>query len=55
MTKDDVDAFVVDMKMLASIQKAFNQGRSYNHQDPSHGEWSHGDTDNNDPNGQPFQ
>ena len=40
---------------MAHTQKAFNQGRSYNHQDPNHGEWSHGDTDNNDPNGQPFQ
>ena len=40
---------------MARTQKAFNQGRSYNHQDPNHGEWSHGDTDNNDPNGQPFQ
>ena len=36
-------------------KKAFNQGRSYNHQDPNQGEWSNGDTDNNDPNGQPFQ
>ena len=36
-------------------KKAFNQGRSYSHQDPNHGEWSHGNTDNNDPNGQPFQ
>ena len=36
-------------------QKAFNQGRSYSHQDPNHGEWSQGDTDNNDLNGQPFQ
>ena len=40
---------------MACTQKAFNQGCSYNHQDPNHGEWSHGDTDNNDPNGQPFQ
>ena len=36
-------------------KKAFNQGCSYNHQDPSQGEWSNGDNDNNDPNGQPFQ
>ena len=36
-------------------KKAFNQGRSYSHQDPNHGDWSHGDDDNNDPNGQPFQ
>ena len=36
-------------------KKAFNQGRSYSHQDPNHGEWSHGNNDNNDPNGQPFQ
>ena len=40
---------------MARIQKAFNQGRSYNHQDPNQGEWSNGDNDNNDPNGQPFQ
>ena len=40
---------------IARTQKAFNQGRSYSHQDPNHGEWSHGDNDNNDPNGQPFQ
>ena len=25
------------------------------HQDPNHRDWSHGDDDNNDPNGQPFQ
>ena len=36
-------------------KKAFNQGRTYSHQDPNHGDWSHGDNDNNDPNGQPFQ
>ena len=40
---------------MALTQKAFNQGRSYSHQDPNHGEWSQGDNDNNDPNGQPFQ
>ena len=40
---------------MARTQKAFNQGRSYSHQDPNHGEWSHSDNDNNDPNGQPFQ
>ena len=40
---------------MARTQKAFNQGRSYSHQDPNHGEWSQGDTDNNDPNGPPFQ
>ena len=40
---------------MAHTQKAFNQGRSYSHQDPNHGDWSHGDNDNNDPNGQPFQ
>ena len=40
---------------MACTQKAFNQSRSYSHQDPNHGEWSHGDNDNNDPNGQPFQ
>ena len=40
---------------MARTQKAFNQGRSYSHQDPNHGEWSQGDNDNNDPNGQPFQ
>ena len=38
-----------------NTQKAFNQGQSYNHQDPNQGEWSNGDADNNDPNGQPFQ
>ena len=36
-------------------KKAFNQGRSYSHQDPNHGEWSQGENDNNDPNGKPFQ
>ena len=40
---------------MARTQKAFNQGRPYSHQDPNHGDWSHGDNDNNDPNGQPFQ
>ena len=40
---------------MACTQKAFNQGRSYSHQDPNNGEWSQGDGDNNDPNGQPFQ
>ena len=40
---------------MARTQKAFNQGRSYSHQDPNHGEWSQGNNDNNDPNGQPFQ
>ena len=40
---------------MAHTQKAFNQGRSYSHQDPNHGEWSQGDNDNNYPNGQPFQ
>ena len=40
---------------MAHTQKAFNQGRSYSHQDPNNGEWSQGDGDNNDPNGQPFQ
>ena len=40
---------------MARTQKAFNQGRSYSHQDPNHGEWSRGDNDDNDPNGQSFQ
>ena len=40
---------------MACTQKAFNQGRSYSHQDPNHGEWSQGESDNNDPNGQHFQ
>ena len=40
---------------MAQTQKAFNQGHSYNHQDPNQGEWSNRDNDNNDPNGQPFQ
>ena len=40
---------------MARTQKAFNQGCSYNHQDPNQGEWSNGDNDNDDPNGQPFQ
>ena len=40
---------------MARTQKAFNEGRSYSHQDPNNGEWSQGDGDNNDPNGQPFQ
>ena len=40
---------------MAHTQKAFNQGRLYSHQDPNHGEWSQGESDNNDPNGQPFQ
>ena len=42
-------------EFMARTQKAFNQGRSYSHQDPNHGEWSQGENDNNDPNGQPFQ
>ena len=28
---------------MARTQKAFNQGRSYSHQDPNHGEWSQGE------------
>ena len=40
---------------MARTQKAFNQGRSYSHQDPNQGEWSQGESDNNDPNQQPFQ
>ena len=40
---------------MARTQKAFNQGRSYNHQDPNQGDWSNRDNDNEDPNGQPFQ
>ena len=40
---------------MARTQKAFNQGRSYSHQDPNYGDWSQGKHDNNDPNGQPFQ
>ena len=40
---------------MARTQKAFNQGRSYSHQDPNQGEWSHGDNDDDDPNGQSFQ
>ena len=40
---------------MARTQKAFNQGRSYSHQDPNNGEWSQGESDSNDPNGQPFQ
>ena len=39
-------------EFMAHTQKAFNQGRSYSHQDPNHGEWSQGENDNNDPNGQ---
>ena len=40
---------------MAQTQKAFNQGRSYSHQDLNHGEWSHGNNDDNDPYGQSFQ
>ena len=40
---------------MVQTQKAFNQGHSYNHQEPSRGEWSNGDNDNDDPNSQPFQ
>ena len=40
---------------MARTQKALNQGHSYNHQDSNQGEWSNGNNDNNDPNGQPFQ
>ena len=40
---------------MARTQKAFNQGRSFSHQDPNNGEWSQGESDSNDPNGQPFQ
>ena len=39
----------------AHKKPSFNQGRSYSHQDPNHGDWSQGENDNNDPNGQPFQ
>ena len=39
---------------MARTQKAFNQGHSYNHQDPNQGEWSNGNNDNNNLNGQPF-
>ena len=42
-------------EFMARTQKAVNQGRSYSHQDPNNREWSQGDGDNNDPNGQPFQ
>ena len=40
---------------MARTQKAFNQGHSYNHQDTNQSDWSNGENDNNDPNGQPFQ
>ena len=30
---------------MACTRKAFNQGRSYSHQDPNHGEWSQGEND----------
>ena len=40
---------------MARTQKAFNQGRSYNHQEPTQGEWSNGENDNDDPHSQPFQ
>ena len=40
---------------MARTQKALNQGRSYNHQDPTQGEWATGENDYEDPNGQPFQ
>ena len=40
---------------MARTQKAFNQGRSYSHQDPNQGKWSQGESDNIDPNQQPFQ
>ena len=40
---------------MARIQKVFNQGCSYSHQEPTQGEWSNGENDNEDPNGQPFQ
>ena len=36
---------------MARTQKAFNQGRSYSHQDPNHGDWSQGENNNNDRNG----
>ena len=40
---------------VARTQKVFNQGRSYSHQDSPQGEWSNGENDNEDPNGQSFQ
>ena len=40
---------------MARTQKAFNQGRSYSHQEVDQGDWANGENDNNDPNGQPFQ
>ena len=40
---------------MVRIQKAFNQGRQYSHQDTAQGEWSQGDNDNENPNDQPFQ
>ena len=39
---------------MACTQKAFNQGHSYNHQDINLNDWSNGENDNNDLNGQPF-
>ena len=41
--------------IMAHTQKAFNQGHSYSHQDTNQNDWSNGDNDNHDPNGQPFQ
>ena len=40
---------------LTRTQKAFNQGRSYNHTDPGQQEWADGENDNENPNDQPFQ
>ena len=45
----------LQVTLWPDTQKAFNQGHSYNHQDPNQGEWLNGNNDNNDPNGQPFQ
>ena len=40
---------------MARMQKALTQSRQYSHQDQSQDEWSNLDSDNEDPNNQPFQ
>ena len=42
-------------EFMTRTQKAFSQGRSYNHTDPSQQEWADGENDNENPNDQPFQ
>ena len=42
-------------EFMTRTQKAFSQGRSYNHTDPGQQEWADGENDNENPNDQLFQ